>query len=55
MRHILSESPGCQWKVTAEIRNAPAIGLYERHGFVQERTFRPAPGITMVQLGRRSG
>lgn len=56
LRHILSEAPaGCEWSVTAEIRNVPAIQLYRRHGFEPQETFQPAPDITMLRLTRRPG
>lgn len=41
------------WSVTAEIRNSPALRLYEKFGFERGETFSPVPGITMVQLVRR--
>jgi ribosomal protein S18 acetylase RimI-like enzyme len=53
LQQVLSaEPPGSEWTVTAEIRNMPALRLYERHGFRRVRTFRPAPDITMVVLSR---
>ncbi|WP_239618431.1 GNAT family N-acetyltransferase [Cohnella mopanensis] len=42
----------CMWSVMAEIRNLPAIALYERLGFVRHETFKPIAGIEMVKLIR---
>ncbi|MCD9026080.1 GNAT family N-acetyltransferase [Cohnella silvisoli] len=53
MEHILSDTPNsAAWTVTAEIRNLPAIILYERFGFMRSETFEPIPGITMLRLER---
>ncbi|WP_256761254.1 GNAT family N-acetyltransferase [Cohnella sp. WQ 127256] len=53
MEHLLSElPPSTFWTVTAEVRNMPAIILYERFGFVRYETFKPIPGIEMLQLKR---
>lgn len=38
--------------VTAEIRNKPAIALYERFGFVRLDTYKPTAEITMLHLER---
>ncbi|WP_276357782.1 GNAT family N-acetyltransferase [Cohnella caldifontis] len=55
MSYVLSETPSVrEWTVTAEIRNLPAIRLYERHGFLPGGTFQPAPDITMVRLSRKT-
>ncbi|MFC5530840.1 GNAT family N-acetyltransferase [Cohnella yongneupensis] len=42
--------PSVRWSVTAEIRNLPALALYEKAGFVRKRTLQPAPGITLIEL-----
>jgi ribosomal protein S18 acetylase RimI-like enzyme len=53
MRHLLSESSRfATWTVTAEVRNLPAISLYESFGFERRDTFKPTPGITMLRLER---
>jgi ribosomal protein S18 acetylase RimI-like enzyme len=53
MRHVLSESsPFAKWTVTAEIRNLPAISLYESFGFERMDKSEPIPGVTMLRLER---
>lgn len=48
--HVLSVAPsGTEVSVTAEVRNMPAIRLYERCGFQAAGTLDPAPGITMIR------
>lgn len=55
VEHLLStHSRPTAWGVTAEIRNMPAIALYERYGFVRERIFTPQPGIELLWLVRKS-
>jgi ribosomal protein S18 acetylase RimI-like enzyme len=54
LKHVIAAvAPGSELAVTAEIRNEPAVRLYERYGFRRVQTFRPAPGITMVQFSRQ--
>ncbi|KIL36815.1 hypothetical protein SD71_05235 [Cohnella kolymensis] len=51
VNHLLSELPsGAICNVTAEIRNVPAIKLYERAGFIRTETFQPVFDITMVRM-----
>jgi ribosomal protein S18 acetylase RimI-like enzyme len=51
LRHVLSETPsGCELSVTAEVRNEPAIRLYERNGFRSVGAVKPAPNITLVRF-----
>ncbi len=50
---LAAEPPSSAWSVTAEIRNDPALRLYERYGFEREETFKPVPEITMVRLTRK--
>jgi len=38
------------WTVTAEVRNIPAIRLYESCGFRQAELITPAPGVTMASM-----
>jgi len=53
MEKALASGPaGAEWSVTAEVRNAPAIALYERFGFERRETFIPIPGIKMVKMVR---
>ncbi|MFC5406886.1 GNAT family N-acetyltransferase [Cohnella soli] len=40
------------WTVTAEVRNLPAISLYERFGFQGRDTFSPSPGVMLLRLVR---
>lgn len=49
-RVMAEHSPNGLWEVTAEIRNRPAIALYEKNGFRPVETFSPVPGITMVRM-----
>ncbi|RED56717.1 GNAT family N-acetyltransferase [Cohnella lupini] len=51
-RLLAEQSPGALWSVTAEVRNIPAIGLYERFGFVGQDTFSPMQGIELLRLVR---
>ncbi|QJD84308.1 GNAT family N-acetyltransferase [Cohnella herbarum] len=54
LEHLLRELPhSATCSVTAEIRNLPAIALYERFGFARHDTFKPIPGIEMVRLVRK--
>lgn len=51
VERLLSELPAAATcNVTAEIRNIPAISLYERAGFVRKDTFQPVFDITMVRM-----
>jgi ribosomal protein S18 acetylase RimI-like enzyme len=53
LSNILASAPhSVAWTVTAEIRNFPALLLYEKHGFVRTETFRPTPDIEMVRFLR---
>lgn len=53
LEHVIAVVPaGSELAVTAEIRNEPAVRLYESYGFRRVETFRPAPDITMVQFSR---
>ncbi len=53
MQRLLSDqSPEATWTVTAEVRNHPAIALYEWFGFVGQETFSPLPGIELLRLVR---
>ncbi len=53
IEHILTLMPNhTVLTVTAEIRNLPAIALYERYGFVRYETFKPTTEITMLRLIR---
>jgi ribosomal protein S18 acetylase RimI-like enzyme len=53
LEHVISEAaPVGELSVTAEIRNEPALRLYERYGFRRVRTFSPAPDVTMVLFSR---
>ncbi|THF72979.1 GNAT family N-acetyltransferase [Cohnella fermenti] len=53
LNHALAAYPvGKAWLVTAEVRNKPAIALYEKAGFRADYTFQPREDITM-QLMRR--
>jgi len=54
LEHLLTTEKlkSCVWSVTAEIRNLPAIALYERFGFARRMTFSPIEGIEMVKLIR---
>ncbi|XID95893.1 GNAT family N-acetyltransferase [Paenibacillaceae bacterium WGS1546] len=48
---LLSGLPAtAEWTVTAEIRNVPAIALYEKFGFVRRESFKPVPDIEMVRF-----
>jgi ribosomal protein S18 acetylase RimI-like enzyme len=54
VNHLLSAlPPAATCNVTAEIRNVPAIKLYERAGFVRTETFQPVFDITMVRMQHR--
>jgi GNAT superfamily N-acetyltransferase len=56
IEHLLSELPKPSLcSVSAEIRNMPAITLYERYGFERKDTYQPVSGITMLRLERRIG
>ncbi|WP_372638112.1 GNAT family N-acetyltransferase [Cohnella sp.] len=50
---LAAELSSIIWSVTAEIRNLPALRLYETFGFERVETFEPVPGITMVRLVRQ--
>jgi len=50
---LTAELSSTIWSVTAEIRNLPALRLYERFGFERAETFEPVPEITMVRLVRQ--
>jgi ribosomal protein S18 acetylase RimI-like enzyme len=51
VKHLLFQLPDTAiCTVTAEIRNLPAIALYERCGFKRLETFKPIPEITMLRL-----
>lgn len=49
---LLAAFPAVRWTVTAEARNAPALILYEKAGFVRTRSYEPVPGITLFKLER---
>jgi GNAT superfamily N-acetyltransferase len=56
MKHLLLGPPKfVTWTVTAEIRNLPALSLYESFGFIRSDTFEPIPGVTMQRLERAPG
>ncbi|TJY38527.1 GNAT family N-acetyltransferase [Cohnella pontilimi] len=49
LRHVIGAAePSSELTVTSEIRNEPALRLYEGHGFRRVSTFSPAPDIQMV-------
>jgi GNAT superfamily N-acetyltransferase len=51
VKHLLFQLPdAATCTVTAEIRNLPAIALYERCGFKRLETFQPEPNFTMLRL-----
>ncbi|MFF4455277.1 GNAT family N-acetyltransferase [Streptomyces goshikiensis] len=53
LRHALTELfAGRVVEVTTGAANAPAVTLYERHGFVRGADFSPAPGLTMASFHR---
>jgi GNAT superfamily N-acetyltransferase len=53
IKHMLNNLPAnAACGVTAEIRNLPAIALYEHHGFIRKESFHPVPHITMVRMER---
>jgi len=49
---LASEPSTVEWSVTAEIRNYPALRVYERFGFERRGSFKPIPEIEMVKLVR---
>lgn len=54
VNHLLSQlPPAAKCNVTAEIRNVPALKLYERAGFVRTDMFQPVFDITMVRMQYR--
>lgn len=55
LQHVISETPaGTLLVVTAEVRNTPAVRLYEQNGFVRAGTFKPAPHITMIRFEKKA-
>lgn len=52
LAYLLEREPAPSWTVTAEARNAPALALYEKSGFVRKGSLQPAPDITLVRLER---
>jgi len=42
--------PGRTWMVNAEVRNVPAIRLYEQSGFERTEVWHPSPGLTMARM-----
>ncbi|MFC5468598.1 GNAT family N-acetyltransferase [Cohnella suwonensis] len=52
MESLLSIQEKKVWTVTAEVRNLPAISLYERFGFQGRDTIKPMPGIVLLRLVR---
>lgn len=44
--------PGRAWEVNAEVRNVPAIRLYERSGFERTEVWHPSPGLTMARMAK---
>lgn len=52
LEYMLSHEPAAVWTVTAEVRNRPALALYEKAGFVRKGTQNPVPDITLVLLER---
>jgi ribosomal protein S18 acetylase RimI-like enzyme len=53
LQHVLNLLPsGAVVSVTAEVRNVPAVRLYERNGFQATGTMRPAPDIIMLRFER---
>lgn len=44
--------PGSAWVVNAEVRNVPAIRLYERNGFHIANYWQPSPRLTMARMVR---
>ncbi|MBT2481228.1 GNAT family N-acetyltransferase [Streptomyces sp. ISL-94] len=51
LRHALTELfPDRPVEVTTGAANAPAVGLYERLGFVRGEDFFPAPGLRMASF-----
>ncbi len=42
--------PGRTWVVNAELRNVPAIRLYEQSGFERTEVWQPSPGLTIARM-----
>ncbi|WP_329193737.1 MULTISPECIES: GNAT family N-acetyltransferase [unclassified Streptomyces] len=56
LRHALTELfPGRPVEVTTGAANVPAVGLYDRLGFVRGEDFSPAPGLLMASFTRGPG
>jgi len=53
LQHLTDDAfPERAWVVNAELRNVPAIRLYERNGFRQVDTWHPSPQLTMARMLR---
>lgn len=52
LRAVIAARPAHAITVSTGAANTPAVRLYERHGFVLERTWTTSDGIPMVTLRR---
>ena len=52
VEHALARARGRRVRVGTGARNAPALGLYERHGFHRLDEREPAPSVGYVELVR---
>jgi ribosomal protein S18 acetylase RimI-like enzyme len=50
LKEVLARYPGFSLTVSTAKKNLPAIGLYEKHGFVVQQTWYTPDGIEMVTL-----
>lgn len=55
LRHVSDHHPAATVTVSTGIANRPAITLYERFGFREDRRWATADGIAMVTLRRSPG
>ncbi|RUS42078.1 N-acetyltransferase [Cohnella sp. AR92] len=56
LNHALGAYPShIGWLVTAEVRNKPAIALYEKAGFRAGETLKPRSDITMILMRLEAG
>lgn len=55
LQHIQALAPrGTKLAVTAEIRNTPALRLYEQCGFIRSGISQPVPYLTMIRLEKQA-